>query len=416
MKEIRVPIPEAARVKFILIRAAAILAVSLVAYAVRAIWLPLGLAFLLAMILDPVVDRMELRGWSRPKASAFIFVSFLLIVGGLAILAFPRGVDEVNLLRDGFARYFPDPSHKGLTHSFRSMGAPTALADAGVAAIENARVSLQRSSSLYSTYGMSVVSNAVWIVIVPLVAFYTLRDFHIILAKALLLVPSRHRDLVQTAVTESTGVFARYLRGLAIVSVLDGIATGLLLRALNVPGALLIGVVAALLYGVPYFGALITLLMTAAAAFVGGGLGLLYLATGLSVLLHQVVFDQVVSPRILGAHVGLHPILSIVALLVGHLLLGIAGMILAVPVAACVQIAILAVAPKLSHEVEIAAPNFEHPDTVESLAEETTEEHQRIDATQERHAAVSAAVDSIELIAAESGSLIASSPEPLSEP
>ena len=123
---------------------------------------------------------------------------------------------------------------------------------------------------------------------------------------------------------------------------------------------------------------------------------MLYLATSLSVLLHQVVFDQLVSPRILGAHVGLHPILSIIALLVGNLLLGIIGMIIAVPVAACIQIAVLAVLPKLSHSVDIAAPHGDPDDSVDSLAEETTEAHQRIDATEERHAAVTAAVDSIE--------------------
>ena len=88
---------------------------------------------------------------------------------------------------------------------------------------------------------MSVVANVVWIVIVPIVAFYALRDFHTILGKSLLLVPSRKRELVQTVVVEVTSVFARYLRGLAIVSVLNGIATAILLLALGVPGAILVG-------------------------------------------------------------------------------------------------------------------------------------------------------------------------------
>src|SRR5579862_8417995 len=233
MKAISVPVPDATSVKRILLRAAALLGFAYVVYAVRDILLPLGLAFLLAMILDPVVDRMELRGWSRPRASAFIFGSFLLIVGGLAILAFPYGVDQVNTLQLGFERYFPDPTHEGLTRSFHQMGASPGIANAGVAVIENARGSLQRSSTWLSAYGMSVVANAIWIVIVPIVAFYALRDFHTILAKALLLVPTRHRDLVQNAVTEVTGVFAKYLRGLAIVSILNGVATAVLLTALG---------------------------------------------------------------------------------------------------------------------------------------------------------------------------------------
>jgi predicted PurR-regulated permease PerM len=243
---------------------------------------------------------------------------------------------------------------------------------------------------------MSIFANIVWIVIVPIVAFYALRDFHTILAKGLLLVPPGHRDKVQTAVTEVTSIFARFLRGLAIVSFLNGVATAILLTVLGVPGGLLVGVIAGLLYSVPYIGALLTILLTAAVSFVGGGLGMMYWATGLSVLLHQVIFDQIVSPRILGAHVGLHPILSIVALLIGNLLLGIIGMIVAVPVAACVQMAVLALLPKLSHEIEIPAPGAEPADTVDSLSEEMTEAHQQIDASEQRHAAVTAAVESIE--------------------
>lgn len=400
MRTFSVPVPDGKSVKRVLLIAAAVLLGAYLAYELRQIWLPLGLAFLLAMILDPIVDRMELRGWSRPWASAFIFGSFLIIAGGLAVLVFPYVVDQVGTLEKGFERYFPDPSHAGLSKSFRQMGVSQGFANAGVGAIEAARTSLQQSSSRLSEYGMSFFANAIWLVIVPIVAFYALRDFHIILAKSLLLVPHKHRDQVQSAVTEVTGVFAKYLRGLAIVSILNGIATAILLTVLGVPGGLLLGIVAGLLYSVPYIGALLTLLLTAAVAFIGGGPSMLLVATGSSVVLHQVIFDQIVSPRILGAHVGLHPILSIIALLAGNVLLGIAGMIIAVPVAACIQLAVLAMLPKLSQQVEIAAPSGEPPDTEGDLVAETTATHQKIDATEERHAAVTAAVESIELDAA----------------
>lgn len=401
MRSISVPIPDGKSVRRLLLIAAGLGCGAYLAYALKEIWLPLGLAVLLAMILDPIVDRMELRRWSRPWASLFIFGSFLLIAGGLAVLSFPYVVDQVGTLEQGFERYFPDPSHAGLIKSFRHMGASQGIADAGVGAIESVRASLQRSSNRLSEYGMSLFANAIWIVIVPLVAFYALRDFHVILAKSLLLVPPRHRDSVQAAVTEVTGVFAKYLRGLAIVSILNGIATAILLTVLGVPGSLLLGIVAGLLYSVPYIGALLTLLLTAAVAFIGGGPNMLLIATGSSVVLHQVIFDQIVSPRILGAHVGLHPILSIIALLAGNVLLGIAGMIIAVPVAACIQLAVLAVVPKLSQEVEIAAPGGEAGESLGQLVDETTATHQTIDATEERHAAVSAAVESIEQGAAE---------------
>jgi predicted PurR-regulated permease PerM len=388
--------PSRATVRGYLLRTAAVILLAYLAYVVREIWLPLILAFLLAMVLDPVVDRMELRGWSRQAASAFIFCSFLLIVGGLLVLAFPLIAHQADMLEIGFARRFPDPSHGGLLKSFRSLGLPPWAADAAVNALERARASLQKSSDWITNFGLSLVTNGVWLVIVPIVAFYALRDFHTILAKALILVPAKRRDLVQTAVTEITSVFGKYLRGLGIVSALNGAATAVLLAVLQVPGAVIVGVVAGILYSVPYVGALLTIVVTGAFAFVGGGPHMALLAVGSSLVLHQIVFDQIVTPRILGGHVGLHPILSIFALLVGNLLLGIVGMVLAVPVAACVQIAVLALIPKLSRKIEIGPTEVDATDTVASLEQETKEADQAMDATQEIHASVISAVESIE--------------------
>jgi predicted PurR-regulated permease PerM len=367
-----------------------------VCFVVREIWLPLILAFLLAMILDPVVDRMEAHHWTRPRASAFIFGSFLLIVSGLAVLAYPFLVAQVVLLQKGFEQKFPDTSHQGLIVAFRHMGLSPSIANASVSAVENAKTSFQHSSSWLTNFGMSFVSNAIWLVIMPIVAFYALRDFHIILAKSLLLVPESKRDLVQTGVNEITSVFGKYLRGLAIVSVLNGIATAVLLTVIRVPGGLVLGVIAGLLYSVPYIGALLTLALTGAVAFIGGGPNLLLLAVGLSTVLHQIIFDQIVSPRVLGGHVGLHPILSIIALLAGNLLLGIIGMVLAVPVAACIQIAVLSMIPKLSRQVQISSLEPDSKDTVTSLETETKSDHQKLDAPGGMHAAVTSAVASIE--------------------
>jgi predicted PurR-regulated permease PerM len=395
-KTISIPVPDAATARRAALKAAVVIAVCILVYLVRAILLPIALAFLLAMVLDPIVDRMERRGWSRARASAFIFGSFIVIVVGLCILSYPFIVSQFQSVQQGFDKYFPDTSRDGLIKSFQHLGLSKGLANDSVAALASAQVELRHSSISISTVGMSFASNLVWIVIVPIIAFYALRDFHVILAKGLLLVPSKWRNVVQVAVTEITAVFGKYLRGLAIVSVLNGVATAILLSALGVHGALLLGILAGLLYTVPYVGAVLTILITAAVVFVGGGLHLALIAVGLSVLLHQIIFDQIITPRILGGQVGLHPILSIIALLVGNLLLGIVGMILAVPVAACIQIAVLAMQPKLSKEIEIASIAGGPTDSVQSVEKETKDIEEQIDAAHETRLAVTTAVESIE--------------------
>ena len=322
------------------------------AWVVREIWVPLGLAFVLAIVLDPVVDRMEARGWRRVWAAAFIFVGAIFFLGAALWFAFPMVARQFSDVQAQFAKYFPDTTHDGLIASFRRLNAPESLAALGANAFANAQKGLSESSNYLTRYGIGFLSNLIWVVIVPIVAFFALVDFHSILGKALLLVPRTHRNATQTYVSEVSAVFAKYLRGLAILSLMNGAATIAVLETIRVPSALIVGIAAGVLYSVPYIGAMITIVITAAAAFVGGGVHMMVIAVGVSVVLHQIVFDQFISPRLLGGTVGLHPILSIIALLAGNLLLGIIGMILAVPIAACIQILVLALVPKLRLEVE----------------------------------------------------------------
>jgi predicted PurR-regulated permease PerM len=338
---------------------------------------------------------MELRGWKRGNAAMCIFCSFLLITFGLLILAIPHVLDQIGLIEKGFVRYFPDTSPSGLRVAFAKLNVPAAFGGVLIQAFEGLRGGFLQSSTWLSQYGMNFLSNLVWVVIVPIVAFYALRDYHLILAKALLLLPPEHRGSTQTYIAEVSGIFARYVRGLAIVSVLNGIATWLLLALLHVPGALVVGLVAGVLYSVPYVGAVLTVVFTAGAAFVGGGVQMMAWAVGLSVIMHQVLFDQVLGPKIIGGQVGLHPIISIVALLAGNLLFGIVGMILAVPVAACVQIGVLAFLPKLQAHIEISADHLTHQRTDE-VEEQTKASQLEMETPADIHDSVIQAVEDLE--------------------
>lgn len=392
----RISLPDKLTLKKWAYKGTAIVVALYFAYVVREIWLPLGLAFLLAMVLDPVVDRMQQRGWSRTAAASFIFGSFILTFGGLAVLAAPYVFDQASQMQVQFERFFPDTTHQGLVKSFAQMNLPKGVANVGVQVFEGARSGFQKSNSWLLDYGMRFVSNLVWVVIIPVVAFYALRDFHVIIAKALLIAPKQKREAVQKGVADVTLVFGKYIRGLAIVSGLNGLATWALLAALGVQSALVLGVVAGLLYSVPYIGAVLTVGLTAAVAFVSGGAQAMLIAVGASIVLHQIVFDQIITPKILGGQVGLHPILSIFALLAGNLLLGIPGMILAVPVAACIQIAVLTIVPKWDQEISIDAPS---PAEVALAVSDLTEDlGTAANATEQMRESVMIAVEQAEML------------------
>jgi predicted PurR-regulated permease PerM len=371
------------------------------AYLVREIWMPLAIAFLIAMVLDPVVDRMERRGWSRAWAATLIFAGFFVTMGTLLYFAVPSVMRQSQAISDQVGKYLPQPGSQGKAEKSLNKlpgltKAPPWVRTAVVRGTEQLSETITRSTRWLSAHGMEILSNLIWLIIIPIVTFYALKDFHLIFAKMLLLVPREKRDFVQTMVAEVTTIFAKFLRGLMLVSFLNGLATWVLLLLLRTPNAFMLGAIAGVLYSIPYLGALITIVLVAGVSFLHGGLQYMLLVVALNILLHQIIFDQLITPRILGGHVGLHPILSIIALLAGNVLLGILGMILAVPVAACIQLIVLTLVPKLGHEIEIPANLHEKPDTVASLSAETKDQQAQRDATEELHRSVSEAVENIE--------------------
>jgi predicted PurR-regulated permease PerM len=366
-------------------------------FLVRQIILPLAIAFLIAMVLDPVVDRMERRGWARLWASAFIFTSFLIITGGLIYLATPPLMRQAQTLTAKADRILPDRSPAGVRVALADTNLPPTIREAAVRAYERFTTRTIGSTTYLGERVMELMSNLIWLAIIPIIAFYALKDFHLILAKMLLLVPKERRDLVQTMVAEVTGVFGKYMRGLVTVSFLNGLTTWLVLLVIGVPGAFMLGVIAAIVYGIPYIGAMITVALIGVVSFIAGGPEMMLIAVAANLVLHQLLFDQIVTPRLLGHHVGLHPIFAIIALLIGNLLLGLLGMILAVPIAACIQIFVVALEPKLRHEIDLdEAATDPPPDTVPSLKEEAKEKHLAVDATEELHKTITDAVEHIE--------------------
>lgn len=396
MRQMTIPIPSLRERRAWVMRAVLILCLIYVAYVVREIWVPLLLAFLIATVLDPLADRLERRGWSRTMGASLIFTLFFALLIASCVLLFPLLRDQVADIQAGFSKYFPDTSKAGLKKSLADLRVHPSVADSLIQLYQGYSASYAKSSSRLMDFGMKYAAGLIWIVIIPIVAYYALRDFHLILAKSLLLVPRRYRDAVQTGVAETTAIFAKYLRALALISLLNGIATWLLLWALGVQGALVIGIIAGVLYSVPYIGAILTIALTAAVTFLTGGFDQMVVVTGISIVLHQILFDQIIAPRMLGGHVGLHPILSIIALLAGNLMLGIIGMILAVPIAAVIQIGVLALVPKLSHEIELPEVQPTEAEEVEEIIGETKDVHAKIDATEELHRTVTEAVDNIE--------------------
>jgi predicted PurR-regulated permease PerM len=142
-------------------------------------------------------------------------------------------------------------------------------------------------------------------------------------------------------------VFGNYVRGVVIVMLLDIVVIYVTLRILHIRYPETIAVTAGVLYAVPYLGAIISTVLIGLVALATRGWLIALITTGVMILIHQVIFDQIVAPRIIGRHVGIHPMLAILAMLIGGTLLGIGGTLLAIPLAAACQAVLMHLYPNL---------------------------------------------------------------------
>jgi predicted PurR-regulated permease PerM len=384
------------------------------AFLAREIWLPLLIAFLIAMVLDPLVDRMESRGWSRLKSTMLIFVAFFTVVGVGLTLALPAVVTQTVAVTNSIGQYLPGESEtqtkKSLTRLLNRVHATAFLRETVLKASSQISAAFNNASTWIGKSAEGMVSNLIWIIVIPIVAFYTLKDLHLIYARLLMFVPRDNRSFAQQLINEVSAIFVRYLRGLLIVCALNAMATAAVLSLVfRLPNALALGAISGALYTVPYLGAALTVLIIAGVALMSGPVVNALLIVVTMILLHSVLFDQIITPRIVGQHVGLHPILSLIALLIGGSALGILGMILAVPLAATVQMILLVLFPKLSQPIEVPAGEELHA-IATAMAEEQPEATET-EALLDVHKTIVAAVDM-----AEENALAQEEPAGLREP
>lgn len=344
------------------------------AWAGRAIWFPVSIALVVAMVLDPFVDRLENRKIPRSWATSLVFCLFLGTVAVSVLILSPAISRQAADISRDLGSLFPDPERPDLVpptqRILARLDAHPALRDALLTA---ARAGTERLSSALQGASELVLlwaPNLVWFLVVPVLAFYMLNDFHRIYAKAILLVPPRHRSSAQTLIAEISSLFGKYLRGMGLLCLLLAVATSAMLYAFGSPYWQLLGVMAGVLYAVPVVGPLFTLGLVTLVTLVTGTPAKAAMVGGSLMVLQNGLFDQILTPRILGRQVGLHPILIIIALLLGYQVWGITGMLVAVPLTAAIQAIILHLVPKLGAELELR-PLYE----LQEAEEQTLQEH-----------------------------------------
>lgn len=322
-------------------------------YLVRGVLPPFIIAFAIAWLLDPVLARLQQRNCPRLLAISAVYLVFLgAFVIGLVFLV-PAIIEQAKQLGHDLPHYleqfrtFASDLIKSNQAALAKFKLPTTLEE--VFAKYGSQASLRATSAIQLAINwiISNLSKALWIILIPLVAFYFLVDIDRIKKRSILFIPARWRDRTTEVLSKVGGVFSSYVRGLIVVCLLYGVTTTIVLSAFHLKYGIILGLVSGVLYAVPFLGAILITLLVFLTDLAAHGFGHALMMAGVMVILNQLIFDMLVTPKVVGKSVGLHPVLSLFALMAGGQLFGLAGMLLAVPVAASIQEVILEFNPEL---------------------------------------------------------------------
>lgn len=314
-------------------------AFALLLWSLGDVLLPFVVGAALAYFLDPLVDRLQALGLGRATATVTISLAMLLVVVLGALLVVPVLVGQTRALiaalpgltealSSTFLEYFPTlgDAESTLRQSLRTLG-------------EAVRARSGELANLVLGSARNVVSVVLLVVVVPVVTFYLLLDWDRMLTRLDTLLPRDHAPLIRQLAREIDRTVSSFVRGMGTVCLLMGLFYALGLMAVGLQFGLLIGAFAGLVTFIPYVGAL-----------VGGGLALAlalvqfwgdWVSLGLVAAVFvagQAIEGNVLTPKLVGKSVGLHPVWLILALAVFGALFGFVGMLVAVPVAAVIGV------------------------------------------------------------------------------
>jgi predicted PurR-regulated permease PerM len=319
------------------------------------ILLPFAAALALGYLLDPVADRLERLGLNRLGATLVILVLFVLVFALILVILLPVLGHQVGDFLDSLPNYVarlrtvlseegnsfisrmagPLAERMGLGHEFNASDLQGSVSDI---VAEGAKWLGTFLRSLWSG-GQALIGLFSLLVITPVVAFYILLDWDKMVRTVDSWVPLDHRETVRELAREIDRALSGFLRGQSLVCLFLGLWYGIGLTLVGLNFGLLIGISAGVLSFIPYVGSLTALVLSACVAIVQGWPDLWLLALVFGVIgTGQFLEGNILTPKLVGASVGLHPVWLMLALLGFGSLFGFTGLILAVPIAAAVGV------------------------------------------------------------------------------
>jgi predicted PurR-regulated permease PerM len=308
-------------------------------YAMGNVILPFLVGGGLAYFLDPIADRLERLGLSRVAATAVIMLVALLLVILLVLSIIPSLISQLSALVNA-APEIADRLQTFLLDRFPELSDRTSTARQTLSQIGagiQARGAELANGVISSA--LSILGAIIFIVVVPVVTFYLLLDWDRIVARIDSMLPRDHAPVIRNLAHEVDLVMAAFVRGQISVCVILGTFYSIALMFAGLQFGMVVGAIAGAITFIPYIGSLIGGALAIGLAlfqFWGDWVSIGVVAGIFAV--GQFVEGNILTPKLVGESVGLHPVWLLFALSAFGTLFGFAGMLVAVPVAAAIGV------------------------------------------------------------------------------
>lgn len=312
---------------------------------------PFIFSIILAYLLNPIVQIFEKRKIRRIFSVIIVYLILLALILVFALILVPRLIKDIKVLVINLPYYSLQFQNfvKGFQDTYINSNLPQGIKDVIDESIINFQDLIIATLQSILDSVVNAFSRILNIIIIPVIVFYLLKDSEYFKKQSLLLLPKKHRNKAVLLFRDIDNAFGKFIRGQIIVAMFIGILTTTALSILNVKYAVFLGLFSGIANVIPYFGPIIGLIPTVLFALFDSPAKALYAA--LAFIFIQQIESGILTPKIIGESVGVHPVYVILSLFIGGKLMGIVGMILAVPVLVAIKLTVRHLLRYVKHEV-----------------------------------------------------------------
>jgi predicted PurR-regulated permease PerM len=305
---------------------------------------PFLIAALLAYLADPIADKLERYKMSRTHAVLVVFSALMLFMCLMLLILLPKLTVQLTIMvkQIPIAIDLLEKNALPLITQYLGLELEQLNFDFFKALIrDNVKQTGSILNNVLSSIANSGLAIAAWlanVVLIPVVLFYLLRDWDIMVAKIRKLLPRNIEPTVAGLVHECDEVLGAFVKGQLMVMLALGVIYSVGLWVVGVDLALLVGMIAGAASIVPYMGFFVGIVAAFIAAMVQFNDPTILIWVGLVFVIGQALEGMVLTPLMVGDKIGLHPVAVIFAIMAGGQLFGFIGILIALPVAAVIMV------------------------------------------------------------------------------